>query len=145
MRYLLHSSQLSELTGRQAYLYDIFHLYFLPGQPEGSYIPLTPVGTTKPSILFITGHTDQVDEYLRQTLSYIPESKIVITSCFTSNFKKYASKKEIYVPASQQDFCLLRNGMPYGFDFNISDPELNFYNATGDIMIRVQAAYSRLR
>lgn len=145
MRYLLHTSQLSELVGRQAYLKDIFRLYFLPGQPEGSYIPLIPMGTKKPSILFITGHTDQVDTYLRRSLPDIPESKIVITSCFGRHFKKYARNKELYVPASQQDLCFLRHGAPYGFDFDISDPELNFYNATGDIMTKIQTAYSRLR
>ena len=57
MRYLLHQSQLNELNGRQAYLYDIFQLYFLPGKPEGSYIPLVPLGTKGPDVLFITGHT----------------------------------------------------------------------------------------
>lgn len=60
MRYLLHKSQAHELEARQEYLFDIFHLYFLPGKPEGSYIPLIPVGTKGLDVLFITGHTTYV-------------------------------------------------------------------------------------
>lgn len=80
MRYLLHQSQLNELNGRQAYLYDIFQVYFLPGKPEGSYIPLVPLGIKGPDVLFITGHTYQVQDYLGAYIKQIPEHCIVITS-----------------------------------------------------------------
>src|SRR5699024_7591576 len=73
MRYLLHHSQLNELKARQAYLYDIFHMYFLPGKPEGSYIPLVPLGAKGPDVLFITGHTQQVHAYLNAYFNQIPE------------------------------------------------------------------------
>ena len=48
MRYLLHKSQAHELKARQEYLFDIFHLYFLPGKPEESY------GFASPAVLVIT-------------------------------------------------------------------------------------------
>ena len=105
MRYLLHQSQLNELNGRQAYLYDIFQLYFLP---------------------------------------QIPERCIVITSCMGRHFKKFTAEKEVYVPDIYQDYCLLRDGRPYGFEFDISDAELDLYNASGGIKERIQSAYDRL-
>ena len=98
MRYLLHENQREELAARQAYLYDIFHVYFLPGKPEGRYIPLYPVSPSSSDVLFITGHTNQVYRYLFANLGSIQESVIVITSCFGSNFREFASEKEVYVP-----------------------------------------------
>jgi len=60
------------------------------------------------------------------------------------SFKKFAVKKEVYVPDIHQDYCLLRDGTPYGFEFDISDAELNFYNAPGGIKERILSAYDRL-
>jgi hypothetical protein len=144
MRYLLHNTQLHELAGRQEYLYDIFQMYFLPGQPEGNYIPLMPMGTSGPDILFITGHANTVWNFLSARINQIPEKTIVITSCLGYTFGRFASKKDIYVPDLRQAYCELHSGEPYGFSFPISDAELNFYNATGDIWTRVQHAYVRL-
>lgn len=144
MRYLLHQSQFDELIGRQAYLYDIFHVYFLLGQPEGSYIPLVPLGIKGPDVLFITGHTHQVQNYLDTYIKQIPEHCIVITSCMGRSFKKFTAKKEVYIPDICQDHCMLRSGKPYGFEFDISDAELDFYNADGSIKERIRSAYNRL-
>lgn len=144
MRYLLHQSQLNELRGRQSYLYDIFQMYFLPGKPEGSYTPLVPLGAKGPDVLFITGHTHQVQDYLDTYIKQIPEHCIVITSCMGRYFRKFATKKEVYVPDIHQDFCLLRDGRSFGFEFDISDAELDFYNASGSIKERIQLSYDRL-
>lgn len=144
MRYLLHESQLNELAARQAYLYDIFRMYFLPGKPEGRYIPLIPMGNSGPDILFITGHTNYVWDYLDASINKIPERNIVITSCMGSSFEYFATKKIMYVPSIDESVCVLRDGKPYGFDFRISDAELNLYNATGEIVERIQKAYIQL-
>lgn len=144
MRYLLHETQRRELPSRQQYLFDVFRMYFLPGKPEGGFIPLTPVGTCSPDVIFITGHTGYVESYLRSAVRSIPEKTIVITSCMGQSFKKYATRKEIYVPDLKKPLCLLRDGRPYGFDFEISDAELDLYNSSGTITERIQAAYERL-
>ena len=144
MRYLLHETQRGELQARQQFLFDVFRMYFLPGKPEGGFIPLVPVGTVGPDILFITGHTGYVESYLRSAAKSIPEKAVVITSCMGQSFKKYAARKEIYVPDLKQPLCLLRNGRPYGFDFEISDAELDLYNSAGTITERIQSAYQRL-
>ena len=144
MRYLLHEMQRDELQARQQYLFDVFRMYFLPGNPEGGFITLKPVGTGCLDILFITGHADCVEYYLSCKAKNIPEKTIVITSCMGQSFKKYTANKEMYVPDPRQPLCLLRDGRPYGFDFKISDAELNLYNSSGSIMERIQAAYVRL-
>lgn len=134
---------MNELNARQSYLYDLLHVYFLPGTPEGNYTPLTPMGDKGPDILFITGHTPSVKAYLDCYISKIPEKQIVITSCFGNEFKKYAKRKEIYVP-KRTGYCYMRNGSPYGFNFVISDAELDLYNSNGTIAERICNAYTKL-
>ena len=145
MRYLLHQSKSAELAARSSYLYDIFHLYFQALKPENGFIPLQPVGHSEPDYLFITGHTDDVRRYLNKQIFIIPEKTIIITSCIGSAFTQFTSVKEIYVPNQKTPFCEIRNGQPYGFGFDISDPELDFYNASGTIADRLNAAYVRLK
>lgn len=144
MRYLIHENQLNEMPARKDYLYDIFHLFFLPGAPEGRYTPFNPLGEKGPDILFITGHMDSVFMYLDTMITNIPEKIIVITSCYGDQFRKFAYKKKIYVPKLHDEPCNIRSGKPFGFNFDISDAELDFYNAQGDIITRIQSAYTVL-
>lgn len=144
MRYLIHETQAGDIPGRNCYLYDIFHLYFLPRKSEGGYISLIPIGTKGPDILFITGHTDQVENYLQAYIQTIPEKTIIVTTCLPEKLKKFKNKKDFYVPNIDGIFCYTRDGKQYGFDFNPSDAELNMYNASGTINQKIQAAYRRL-
>ena len=144
MRYLVHESQRNELSGRMDFLYDVFHLYFLPNYLEGRYIHLMPLGHTDIDIMFITGHTDQVRHYLEKYINRIPETVIVATTCMPNNLKRYRMKK-IYVPNIKNPFCEVRDGTPYGFKFNITDAELNMYKKSGDIMTRICAGYRLLK
>lgn len=100
MRYLLHRNQRGELTARQKYLYGVFKMYFLPDNPEGSYIPLIPLGESDPNLLFITGHTPQIENHLKEYLDFIPEDNIIITSCFGEIFKKFTGQKTFIFPNS---------------------------------------------
>ena len=75
---MVHESQRKEIPGRQIYLYDVFHLFFLPREQEAEYIPLTPVGHVDLNILFITGHVNQV--YLN-----IPVGKMHLSGYVGSN------------------------------------------------------------
>ena len=145
MRYLLHESQRQELSGRCEFLYDIFHLYFLPRTSEGRYIRLIPLGSTNYDILFITGHVNQVEEYLSAHIKNIPEMIIVATTCLPENLRKYTKQKKIYVPDIKGQYCYYHDGQPYGFRFNPTDSELNFYNSTGDIFTRIKSGYRLLK
>ncbi|WP_156065366.1 hypothetical protein [Faecalibacterium prausnitzii] len=95
-------------------------------------------------MLFITGHTNFVWEYMLSPIHQLPERRVVITSCFGNIFKKFSCDCEIYVPNFCQDLCQLRSGIPYGFQFDISDAELCFYNTPGTIEKRIHAAYKQL-
>ena len=144
LRYMVHKSQFHEIPGRQVYLYDIFRLYFLPREEEGDYIPLTPIGHLDLSILFITGHANQVLSHISQYIDDIPENLIVATTCFPQNLRRYKRKKTIFVPSGASELCYIHIGEPYGFSFDITDAELDFYNASGNIMDRIHSAYTKL-
>ena len=143
LRCLVHESQRKEIPGRQIYLYDVFHLYFLPREQESEYIPLSPVGHVDLSILFITGHVNQVYSYICQYIDTIPEDIVVATTCFPQRLSKYKRKKTLFVPKTTSNLCYIHSGEPYGFSFDITDAELDFYNASGSIMERLQSAYSK--
>ena len=144
MRYLLHKSRFAELDARRLYLYYVFHMYFHLGKSEGDFIPLLPFGKFDLDVLFITGHTNEVNNYLGNMIQTIPEQTIVITSCIGWSFQKYTSSKEIFIPKLKTPYCEIRDGTPFGFGFQISDPELNFYNANGSIEDRLKSAYVRI-
>lgn len=144
MRYMVHKSQSQEIPGRKVYLYDIFHLFFLPHEEEGNYIPLIPVGHVDLNILFITGHANQVFSYINQYIDDIPEAVIVATTCFPQSLQRFKRKKTIFVPKISSDLCYVHSGEPYGFSFDITDAELDFHNASGNITERINAAYIKL-
>ncbi len=144
MRYLIHEFQRREIPGRQVYLYDVCRLFFLPLKQETAYIPLSPVGNVDLNVLFITGHVNQVYSYIDQYIDIIPEDIIVATTCFPQSLSKYKRKKTFFVPRTTSDVCYIHSGEPYGFSFDISDAELDFYNASGSIMERLQSTYSKL-
>ena len=144
LRCLVHESQRKEIPGRQIYLYDVFHLYFLPREQESEYIPLSPVDHVHLSILFITGQVNQVYSYICQYIDTIPEDIVVATTCFAQWLIKYKRKKTIFVPKTTSNLCYIHSGEPYGFAFDITDAELDFYNSSGSIMERLQSAYSKL-
>lgn len=144
MRYLLHESQHDELLARQKYLYDVFHLYFIPDISDNGFITLKSVGCCFNEILFITGHDRYVMNYLRTCSEFITETTIVITSCGGDRFKEYANNKTLFVPDDDQYFCYYRDGRPFGFDFPITDNELNLYNTNGSIIDRIRQVYKQI-
>ena len=105
----------------------------------------SPLGSTNYDILFITGHVNQVEEYLSTHIKNIPEMIIVATTCLPQNLRKYTNQKKIYVPDINGQYCYYHDGQPYGFRFNPTDSELNFYNSTGDIFTRIKSGYRLLK
>ena len=94
--------------------------------------------------MYFSLHTNYVADYMEIYHRQIPEHCIVVTSCLGRTFKKYTFQKQFYVPDLKADYCYLHSGIPYGFGFNISDAELDFYNAQGNIWERLEVAYCKL-
>lgn len=146
MRYLLEKSQYQEIPARCEYLYDIFHLYFLPYSKIDGFIPLVPIGTAEPSILFIIGHQDTVKLFLKKYISTLIEDTIVIISCLPKTFSIFKqANKTLYTSMADDDYSYTYPGSNYGFGFDITESELNFYNSTQqDITLRLNDAFQIL-
>ena len=146
MRYLLEKSQYHEIPARREYLYDIFHLYFLPYRKIDGFIPLVPIGTAEPSILFIIGHQDMVKYFLEKNIHTLTESTIIIISCLAKSFKIFKQpNKVLYITMTNDDYSYTYCGSDYGFGFDITESELNFYNSTqNDMALRLNDAFQLL-
>ena len=128
MRYLLHQSQFKELHARQTYLYDIFHLYFVPTKSEGNFIVLVPLGRNYSNILFITGHTNFVWEYMLSHIHQLPERRVVITSCFGNIFRNLLVTVK-YMFLIFVRICV-RYEAAFLMDFNLIFPMPSFVSTT---------------
>ena len=145
MKYLIAETQASEISGRQKYLYDIFHLFFIPQNKIDGFIPLTPLGVTEPSVLFLIGHYDQIAKYLTHNINKIEEKTIVIITCFASQLTLEKKNKKWFTSFSIDEISYCYSGDNYGFEFQITQSELNFYNSKEkDILKRIKENFRAL-
>ena len=128
MRYLLHQSQFKELHARQTYLYDIFHLYFVPTKSEGNFIVLVPLGRNYSNKLFITGHTNFVWEYMLSHIHQLPERRVVITAVF-GTFSENLLVTVKYMFLIFVRICV-RYEAAFLMDFNLIFPMPSFVSTT---------------
>ncbi len=130
MKYLVAETQAYEIPGRQEYLYDIFHLFFIPQNTIDGFIPLTPLGVAESSILFVVGHYDQIAKYLAHNIDQIEDQTIVFITCYANHLKKYKKNKATwFMSFSKNKISYCYAGDNYGFGFEITESELNFYNS----------------
>lgn len=128
MRYLLHQSQFKELHARQTYLYDIFHLYFVPTKSEGNFIVLVPLGRNYSNILFITGHTNFVWEYM---LSHIHQllNVVLLSLAVLGTFSENLLVTVKYMFLIFVRICV-RYEAAFLMDFNLIFPMPSFVSTT---------------
>lgn len=143
MRYLLAENQAQEIFARCEYLYDIFGLYFIPQDKLNGFIPLVPIGTAEPSILFIIGHQNQVMQFLKTNIEQITEETLILVTCMANSFKQFEKfNKKIYFSTAHKELSYRYNGHDYGFDFDLTESELDFYNSSKrDIVERLDDSF----
>ena len=61
----------------------------------------------------------------------IKEETIVLITCFSKKFKKYKKyKNNLFVSTSENEFSYCYDGKNYGFDFDVTESEVNSIGAT---------------
>ena len=132
MRYLLRSGNKSELSARLEFLEQTFNLWFIPNGTIGSFTILEsfPLSTEK-DICLIYGHNFEVAHLLRAHIESLPEKNLYIIACLTDNPRDFivSSKKTFIAPQEKNEGIKLRFGNEFGFDFDISDIELDLFNS----------------
>lgn len=148
MRYLLRNGNKSELSARIELLELTFRLWFIPKGTIGSFTILEsfPLSIEK-DICLIYGHNTEVAHLIEEHIENIPEKSLYIIACLTDNPKDFIvpSKKIFIAPQEKDEGVKLRAGNEFGFDFDISDVELNLFNSrTKNIRDKLSAVFERM-
>lgn len=129
MRYaiLKNKVDIKEIHSRQEYLYDVFKVYTIPFSYNG-IVELKSFPENAFDVLFIFGHNDQVFSYLNTNI--VNEENIVLITCYTGSITKFnISNKKIFYT---NNITYKLDGKKYGFEYEITDAELNLYNCKKD-------------
>ncbi len=126
MKFVLLNKKVSqkEIIARKEYIYDVFKIYVYPIYHD-SYVELVSIPQNSMNYIFILGHNDEVFNYLKK--NNIEEKNIVLITCYIGLIKSLILKnKTIYYANEITD---IYDGEQYGFNFNITNVELNLYNS----------------
>lgn len=132
MRYLLRCGNQSEVLARKEYLEQTFHLWFVQKGFIGPFIVLESIPlSVENDICVVYGHNYEVAYLLKKHKEKLPEKNIFIIACLTDNPKDFIlPRKRIFIsPQKKDEGVELRKGAEFGFNFDISDAELNLYNS----------------
>lgn len=129
MRYVILKNKvdIEEICSRQEYLYDVFKVYTIPLYKNG-IVELKSFPENVFNVLFIFGHNNQVFSYLNTNEP--SEENIVLITCYTGSITKFSmSDKKIFYT---NNITYKLDGKKYGFEYEITDAELNLYNCKND-------------
>lgn len=127
MRYILLRKKITfeEIRSRQEYLYDVFKIYTIPFFFD-NYIELRSIPENYGNVVFINGHNNQVYSFLMNEEP--KEHDIVMITCYQRLVKKIKfPNKDMFFTDTTTDKL---NGKEYGFDFEITNSELDLYNCS---------------
>ena len=137
MRYFLDRRVGACKDARREYLYETFKVFFieLPSSAVGEGLNRTAIvfqsfpSTFEENICIICGHNSFVAHILQNYGSEIPEKEIFIISCAHGYREQYHVKgKKVYLVPQVNEYVNQHSGQAFGFEFAITDAELNMYN-----------------
>ncbi len=131
MRYFLPKSKASEQKLRKQFLFDVFHLWFVNNGSIGGFDILESFPfCSNSNILIIYGHNYPVYKFLNDFSDSVHEDKLFIISCSIKDNSQYAQNgKKVYLSPQTNHRVFLMHGEEFGFEFDITDVELNLYNS----------------
>lgn len=147
MRLILQDCMKREISARQKFFYETFHLWLVVNSINNHHIQLTSIPSNCISILFIVGHNTFVKNYLKHTK--IEEEKIVAITCDgTIHFSNLRlPNKTIYIShQNERNYADLLNGTPYGFDFDPTESEILLYNTNKSLspLQRIEKSFHQI-
>ncbi|CDE95851.1 putative uncharacterized protein [Clostridium sp. CAG:914] len=143
MKYVLLRKKVfaEEIKSRQEYLYDIFKVYTIPFYFD-NYVELRSIPENFGNIIFINGHNGQVHSYLMS--KKIEENVIVMITCYQGLVQtvNLNNKKMFFTDITTDKL----NGKEYGFNFEITNSELNLYNCPyTSLNDKIEYSFERIR
>lgn len=148
MRYLIQNCFSEEIEARKKYIFGSLKLWCSQCKHPEGFIQLTSIPSTELDILFIVGHNRAVLDFLQSEI--VPEKTIVAITCDGSiGFSKLnLPKKVLYLPYQDKlGLAELLKGSSFGFDFDLTESEIKFYNAKkeNDIRKRLDLSFKKYK
>jgi len=147
MRYLLQHCFKPELSVRKDYLYEAVKLWTIVTSTSDGFIHLNSLPSNCLDILFLVGHNKFIRNYLKTAT--IPEKTIVAITCDgKARFSKLQLPgKALYISRqNENNYADLMRGCEFGFDFDLTESEILFYNTRNrpDIDERLNLTFTKL-
>lgn len=150
MQLILQSCFKNELISRQKFFYETLHLWLVVSSQmseKRKYIQLKSIPTNCLDVIFIVGHNSFVEDYLNNNT--INEERIVVITCdkdINLSSKKIPTKTIYLSHQNEADFTELIKGDCYGFDYDLTESEILFYNTNNndDIVKRIEMSFSKV-
>jgi len=149
MRYLISQKMSNEFMSRKQYLWEAIPLWTKLMHSNNGFICLEGIPSNVVDVFFIVGHNFLIEHYLNLYLSAITEKTIVAITCDGNiNFASFKTPgKALYIPhQNAQNYADLLDGSEYGFNFDLTESEIMFYNnrKSKDVKKRIDLAFTKL-
>lgn len=146
MRCVLLDSKDSEIYSRLDYYQKSVHLWMIPYNRPNKTVEFISIPPSCIDVCFIIGHNTDIDNYLKTHSPH--ENIIVLITCY-SDYKfasKYLPEKTVFISHQTDGHSNLYDGKSFGFDFNITESELKFYNKHNikDFVCRLDSAFTKV-
>lgn len=146
MRCILIKGVEYSVSSRIKYFMEAIHLWMIPFSLENGSIELRSIPSSCEDICFIIGHRNDLRKYLEKNKP--TENIVVLITCIVRNnfVMRYLSGKKVYISHQTNGYSDTYDGKAYGFDFDITESELIFYNnrRKESIIERLESAFTRI-
>lgn len=146
MRCILTKGVEDSALSRIQYFMETIHLWMIPFSLENGLIELRSIPSSCEDICFVIGHRNEIKKYLVENKP--TESVVVLITCAVRNdfAIQYLPEKEVYISHQTNGYSDTYDGKAYGFDFDITESELIFYNNSRkkSIVERLESAFTRI-
>lgn len=133
-----------EIISRMHYCNNAFHLYFTYEVTANSLV-IKSFPKTSVKYLFIVGHNHDICKYLLSKKEQI-ENVIIISCKVPKNYINKFNAKRIFVSKRESDKNYFYNGKEWGFNFDITEDELDLFNiSVKDIQDKVRLLFRRVK
>lgn len=130
MKLILDNRLKNELVDRFAYMYDVFHTYMQINKKAEYYIEASSFPKHELDYIVIIGHNIFIAQYLINNRIFA--EKLIVISCDAEPIINYNSNNircsEIYIAKSDKSTVDRFLGEEYGFNFDITESEIDLYN-----------------
>lgn len=154
MRYFLDPRLGRNKDARREYLYETFKVFFveLPSSAMDERLGKSTIvfqsfpTTFEENVCIICGHNSYVAHILQIYGLEIPEKEIFIISCAYGYREQYHVKgKKVYLAPQVNEYVNQHSGKTFGFEFAITDTELNMYNnSKATVKEKLLAEFTRI-